>query len=222
MLRRSIAVLILVPAVCLGAAALTAQVRPAAPARVPEPQDVFGFQPGADYKLASHEQIVEYFRALDAASDRIVVEDIGTSTEGRPMILAVISSEANIKNRARHQEIARRLALTRGVDDAQARALAREGKAIVWIDGGLHATEVAGAQHTPELAWWLVTSDSDEARRVRDNVILLLMPSMSPDGRGARASGQGTGGGEGLPPALAGPAAQHVQAAVQPAVPVDA
>ena len=145
MLRRSIAILILVPSVCLGAASLLAQPRQAAaPAKVPEPQDVFGFQPGADYKLASHEQLVEYFRALDAASDRIVVEDIGTSTEGRPMILAVISSEANIKNRARHQEIARRLALARGVDDAQARALAREGKAIVWIDGGLHATEVAG------------------------------------------------------------------------------
>ncbi len=92
-------------------ATLIAQTRTAstAPAKVPEPQDVFGFQPGADYKLASHEQIVEYFRKLDAASDRIVVEDIGKSTQGRPMIMAVISSEANIKNRARYQEIARKL-----------------------------------------------------------------------------------------------------------------
>lgn len=182
MRRRTVASLILIPVVCLLATSLVAQTRRAAPAKVPEPQDVFGFQPGADYKLASHEQLVKYFRALDTASDRIVVEDIGTSTEGRPMIMAVISSEANIKNRARYQEIARRLALTRGVDEAAARALAKEGKAIVWIDGGLHATEVAGAQHTPELAWWLVTSESDEARRVRDNAILLLMPSMNPDG----------------------------------------
>ena len=67
-------------------------------------------------------------------------------------------------------------------DETEARALAKEGKAIVWIDGGLHATEVAGAQHTPELAWWLVTSESDEAKRIRDNAILLLMPSMNPDG----------------------------------------
>ncbi|MDP2320640.1 MAG: M14 family metallopeptidase [Acidobacteriota bacterium] len=156
----------------------------AAPAtsKVPSPEDVFGFQVGADYKLASHEQLVDYFTKLDAASDRIVVENIGKSTLGKPMILAVISSEANIKNRARYQDIARRLAITRGVDEAQARALAKEGKAIVWIDGGLHATEVAGAQHTPELAWWLVTSDSDEAKRVRENTILLLMPSMNPDG----------------------------------------
>ncbi|MGE0039576.1 MAG: M14 metallopeptidase family protein [Vicinamibacterales bacterium] len=155
---------------------------PAAQSRIPEPADVFGFQPGADYKLASHEQILEYFRQLDAASDRIVVEEIGKSTEGRPMIMAIISSEANIRDREKYKDIARRLALVRGVDEAQARALAKEGKAIVWIDGGLHATEVAGAQHTPELAWWLVSSEDDEARRIRENAILLLMPSMNPDG----------------------------------------
>ena len=108
--------------------------------------------PGADYKLASHEQLSSTSATLDAASDRIVVEDIGKSSEGRPMILAVISSEANIKNRARYQEIARKLNLARGVSETEARALAKEGKVIVWIDGGLHATEVAGAQHTPELA----------------------------------------------------------------------
>jgi hypothetical protein len=165
-----------------GAVALGAQSRTATPVRVPEPADVFGFQPGADYKLASHAQIVEYFRKLDAASDRIVVDDIGKSSEGRPMILALISSEPNLKNRARYKEIARRLAHARGVSPDEARALAKEGKAIVWIDGGLHATEVAHAQHTPELAWWLVSSEDDEAKRMRENAILLLMPNMNPDG----------------------------------------
>jgi hypothetical protein len=156
--------------------------RSAGAGRVPEPKDVFGFTPGDDYKLASHAQLVDYFRKLDAASDRIVVEDIGQSVEGRPMILAFISSEANIKNRARYKEIARRLALARGVGETEARALAKEGKAIVWIDGGLHATEVAHAQHTPELAWWLVSSEDDEAKRMREQAILLLMPNMNPDG----------------------------------------
>jgi hypothetical protein len=150
--------------------------------RLPEPRDVFGFRPGDDYKLASHEQIVDFFRRLDTASDRIIVEDIGTSTEGRPLILALISSEANLKNRQRYKEISRRLALARGVEESEARRLAREGRAIVWIDGGLHATETAGAQHTPELASWLVSSDDEEARRVRDQAILLLMPVMNPDG----------------------------------------
>jgi hypothetical protein len=68
---------------------------------VPEPKDVFGFEPGADYKLASHQQLLQYFGKLDAASDRISVERIGKSTQGRDMIVAVISSEANLRNRAR-------------------------------------------------------------------------------------------------------------------------
>jgi murein tripeptide amidase MpaA len=186
-LSRPLVPLILTAALALPAAALVAQNRAGAPAqaataRVPEPKDVFGFAPGDDYKLASHEQIVEYFRKLDAASDRIVVDEIGKSSEGRPMILAAISSEANLRNRARYQEIARQLAIARGVDEPRARAFAKEGRAIVWIDGGLHATEVAGAQHTPELGWWLVASEDEEARRVRENAILLLMPSMNPDG----------------------------------------
>ncbi len=162
------------------AAALT--WAPTGAAQIPEPKEVFGFVPGADYKLASHAELLEYFRQLDASSDRIVVEEIGTSTLGKPMILALISSEANLQNRERYREIARRLALARGVSEREARALAKEGKAIIWIDGGLHATEVAHAQHTPELAWWLVTSEEDEARRIRDNAILLLMPNMNPDG----------------------------------------
>ncbi len=170
---RPLACLALVLALAAPAAAQTA---------IPEPKDVFGFVPGADYKLASHAQLVEYFQRLDAASDRIIVEEIGRSTLGKPMLLALISSEANLANRARYREIARRLATARGTSEAEARALAREGKAIVWIDGGLHATEVAHAQHTPELAWWLVTSEEDEARRIRENTILLLMPNMNPDG----------------------------------------
>jgi hypothetical protein len=155
---------------------------PGATGPVPAPKDVFGFAPGDDYKLASHEQLLDYFAKLDASSDRISVERIGKSSEGRDMIVAIISSEVNLKNRARYQDIARRLSLARGVSEPEARSLSKEGKVIVWIDGGLHATEVAGAQHTPELAWWLVSSESDEAKRVRDNAILVLMPSMNPDG----------------------------------------
>jgi len=127
-------------------------------AEVPAPADVIGFAPGTDYKLARYEAIARYFRALDAASDRVVVEPIGESTLGKPLLLALISSEENLKNRDRYREISRRLALSKDLDENQARALAREGKAIVWIDGGLHATEVAHGQMTPELAYWVATS----------------------------------------------------------------
>ncbi|MGH3441073.1 MAG: M14 family metallopeptidase, partial [Nitriliruptorales bacterium] len=88
---------------------------------------------------------------------------------------------ANIVRLGRLKEISETLARGR-IPEAEARRLAEEGTAIVWIDGGLHSTEVAHAQHTPELAHWLSTDESDEAQRIRDNVILLLMPVMNPDG----------------------------------------
>jgi len=149
---------------------------------VPRPDDVLGFHPGADRKLADYETIVKYFKALDAASDRVIVREIGPTAEGRPMIAAFISSEANLRKLDRYRDISRRLALARGLDDAQARALAAEGRAIVWIDSGLHATEVAPAQHAPELAWRVATEESAEMRRIRDEVILVQVPVMNPDG----------------------------------------
>ncbi|MEO8362311.1 MAG: M14 family metallopeptidase, partial [Vicinamibacteria bacterium] len=169
--------------ITLGApASFALATRPATAAKVPEPKDVFGFKPGEDYKVFTWEQDVDYFKKLDASSDRIVVEEIGKTTLGKPMLLAFISSEINLKNRLRYKEIAKQLALTKGVDEAKARALAQEGKAIVWIDGGMHSTEIANSHSMPELAHWLVTDESAEARRIRDNVILLLMPHLNPDG----------------------------------------
>jgi len=151
-------------------------------AEVPAPADVIGFAPGTDYKLARYEAIAGYFRALDEASDRVAVEPIGESTLGKPLLLALISSEDNLKNRDRYREISRRLALAKDLDENQARALAREGKAIVWIDGGLHATEVAHGQMTPELAYWVATDEGEEAQRIRENTIVLVMVNMNPDG----------------------------------------
>ena len=156
----------------------------AAPAvsQVPTPESVIGWRPGADYKLADYGQISEYFRRLDAASDRLMLTEIGTTAEGRPMMLAIISSEANLRQIDRWKSIARRLAMADGLTDDEARELAKEGKAIVWIDGGLHATEVAHAQHTSLLAHHLVSSEDDEVSRIREDAVILLMPVMNPDG----------------------------------------
>src|SRR5262249_6727159 len=151
-------------------------------ADIPTPQSVFGFRPGDDYKLADYRQIVEYYHKLDAASDRIKVYEIGPTAEGRQMILAIISSEANLAKLERYRDIARRLALARGLEEPEARALAREGRSVVWIDGGLHASEVAHAQHSPELAWKVVSEETEEMKRIRNDVILLQVPVMNPDG----------------------------------------
>src|SRR4026209_2581259 len=120
---------------------------PVAQQTVPTPRDVLGFTPGEDYKLADFRQLQDFFYKLDAASDRVQVYSAGKSTEGNDMLVAVISSEANLQKLDRYKEIGRRLALVRGVSDEEAKAMAREGKAIVWIDNGLHASEVATAQH---------------------------------------------------------------------------
>ena len=155
-------------------------------ADVPPPDAVLGFAPCSDYTLANREAIDAYLQALDRASDRMTLLEIGRSVEGRPLRLAVISSEANLASIDRYRDIAARLARVRGergaLDDETARALAREGRAIVWVDFGLHSSEVAHAQAAPLFAWRMVAGETDELRRIRDEVVLLLMPNMNPDG----------------------------------------
>ena len=147
----------------------------------PAPKAHFGFEPGDDYRLAGYEEVMSYFRQLAAASDRIRLVEFGRSSEGRPMIAAFLSDAANLRQLDKWKEINRRLALGQaGAEEAQ--RLAREGKAIVWIDSGLHATEVAPVQHAPHLAYRMVADESEEARRIRANVILIQIPVINPDG----------------------------------------
>src|SRR4029077_13714012 len=118
---------------CLGVAV------PFAQPTVPAPQSAIGFEACADYKLATYEQIADYFRKLAAAApNRMQLVEIGKTAEGRTQLLAIISSEQNIRQLAHYKEIARTLALGRragGVPlgDDDARQLARDGKAVVWI-----------------------------------------------------------------------------------------
>lgn len=151
--------------------------------RIPSPESVIGFVPGTEHKLATYDQTIDYFKKLDAASDRLTLVDAGTSTQGRTFYFALISSPENLKKVDRHREIARRLSRPEGVSEAQAAALAREGKPLVHIDGGLHSTEVAGPQHTLMLAHNLLTKTNDpQIARILDNVILMLWPTINPDG----------------------------------------
>ena len=149
---------------------------------VPTPESVLGFRPGDDSKLATYEESIEYFRRLDAASDYVQLVDVGRTSEGRPWYLAVISSPANLANLERHRESARRLAYARGLTDAEARRLAAETPAFLDISGGLHASEVAGAQHTIQLAHDLVAGDA-RLRALLDSVVVFLWPSLNPDGQ---------------------------------------
>ncbi|HMD33668.1 MAG TPA: M14 metallopeptidase family protein [Vicinamibacterales bacterium] len=154
---------------------------------VPTPQSVLGWEPCADYKLATYEQIEDYFRKLAGASpERMRLVEMGKTAEGRTQVLGIVSSEANIRQLNKYQDIARKLALgkegERRLTDDEARALAREGKAVVWIDFGLHSTEVAHGQTAPVMVYKAVTDESEEMKTIRDNVIFLLVANMNPDG----------------------------------------
>lgn len=159
---------------------------------IPTPESALGFSVGADFKLASYDQSLAYFRQLDAASDNLQLVEIGRTTGGLPWYVALISSASNLRDAEHYRQIAQQLAHPRDLDDAAARQLARDGKAIVHIDGGLHATESAHAQHTIQLAYDLVSGAGDaEIDAILDNVILLLWPSINPDGQNMVASWYG-------------------------------
>ena len=149
--------------------------------KVTTPKEQLGFSFGDDYQLANYKQLVEYWKKLDQQSDRITLVEIGKSAEGRTMVMAIITSPENHKKLDRYKEIARRLATAEGLTDDQARALAAEGKAVVWIDGGLHATEVLGAQQLMELVYQMVSLNDPETLRILKDVILLATP-VNPDG----------------------------------------
>ena len=151
---------------------------------VPAPESVFGFTAGADYKLATYDQSIEYFKKLAAGSRAIKLVEAGKTSQGRTMYFALISSPKNLANLDRHREIWQRLAHPQGLTDAEAQKLAAEGVALVHIDGGLHATEVAGPQHTPLLAYDLLRKATEPATKAMlDNVVLMLWPTINPDGQ---------------------------------------
>jgi hypothetical protein len=176
--HRSLSWLLLMAATAFGA------VPAAARQSIPTPESALGFEAGADFRLARYEESIDYFRALEAASDHVRLIEVGETSMGRPWTLAVISSPANLANLDRLRAIAQRLAHPAGLTDTEARSLAAEGRTFVDISGGLHASEVAGAQHTIQLAYDLVANaDKPKNRAILDNVVLLLWPSLNPDGQ---------------------------------------
>ena len=167
-------------ATALALTALAAPQHPAA-AQLTTPEEQFGYRLGTDYQLVNYEGLTDYWHLLAEQSDRMTLESIGKTSEGREQWMATITSPANRPNLERYREIARRLAQAEGVSEEEARALAAEGKAVIWIDGGLHANEVLGIQQLMELVWQMVSRDDAETMRFLDDVILLATHA-NPDG----------------------------------------
>jgi hypothetical protein len=167
---------------CTIAAIVLLAVQPAvAQTRLTSPREFLGFDVGADYQLANYRQIAAYWQRLAGESDRMVLDTIGTTAEGRTMLMAIVSAPENIRNLEHFRQISQRLALARDLTDEQAHALAREGRAVVWVDGGLHATEVLGSQQLIEMTWQMVSrTDEETMRMLRDDILLLV--HANPDG----------------------------------------
>lgn len=165
----------------LAGALLTPPAPVQAQQRVTTPREAFGASFGDDYFLATYRQLEAYWRTLARESPRVVVEEIGRTTEGRAHLMAIVTSPENHRNLARYREISHRLAHAEGLTDAEARALAHEGKAVVWIDGGLHSTEVLGAQQLGEMVYQMASRGDEETLRFLDDVIALFVHA-NPDG----------------------------------------
>ncbi len=169
-------------ALFLIAPAAEAQRAQKSAAKTPAPRDLLGFTPGDDRRLASWAQIVDYFKRLDQSSDRMTLEEIGRTTLDRPFVAATFSSPANLARISRFKEIQRRLADPRMITDAQAEELIREGKTIVLITLGIHSTEVGGPLASMNIAYKLASDDSPDTREILDKCIILIVPSLNPDG----------------------------------------
>ncbi|MDQ2889920.1 MAG: peptidase [Gemmatimonadota bacterium] len=158
-----------------------ADVAPSVTSSITTPKQQFGHDIGDDYWLATYDQFAAYWRKLAGESDRMKLVEIGKSEEGRPQLMAIISSPENMKHLARYQEIAQRLAHAEGLTDEQAHALAAEGKAVVWIDGGLHASEVLGPHQLMQTVYDLLARNDVETRRILNDCIILAVHA-NPDG----------------------------------------
>jgi len=151
-------------------------------AKIPRPEDFLGFKVGTDRKLADRQQIVDYFRLLDKASERIVVKEAGKTTLGNPFIYAIITSDKNHQELTRYQRWQQLLADPRKISQDEVERIISQGKAVVMINCSIHASEIGAAQMSMELAYNLASRNDPTTTDILNNVICLLVPMHNPDG----------------------------------------
>jgi len=150
---------------------------------VKSPEEFFGYRMGSDRKIARWDKVVEYFNLLQERSDKILVNDMGPSTEGEPFLEVIISSPENLANLEELREINLKISDPRTLTEEEVKELLTKAKAVVCQSMSLHASEIGGTQMAPELAYDLLTKDDEETRRVLDNVVFVMVPCFNPDGQ---------------------------------------
>jgi hypothetical protein len=182
-LRR--AALLLAVAAPLAAQSIIGPPKKGEPARIatiPTPEKFFGFQMGADRKMAHWDDMVRYYDQLGRLSPRMKVVNMGKTSEGRPFYALFISSPANLAKLDYYRAINARIADPRGISDDSLEALTKAGKAVILQSMSMHSTEIGGSQMAVELVYDLLSRNDAEARSILDNVIAIMIPSFNPDG----------------------------------------
>ena len=149
---------------------------------VPSPKSHFGFNIGDNYRLATFTQTEAYLKKIAAVSKKVKLQVIGKTEEGRNQYMVIVSDPSNLAKLEKYKTISQKLAHAEGLNDEQAKQLAKEGKSVVWIDGGLHATEVTGIHQWIESIYQLITREDEETKRILNSTIILFVHA-NPDGQ---------------------------------------
>ncbi|WP_197496141.1 M14 family zinc carboxypeptidase [Maribacter hydrothermalis] len=150
---------------------------------IPSPESVFGHEVGATYHLINYEQSIDYFMKLAEASNRMEIVQVGHTSEERPWYISVISTPQNLKNLEKFRENNMRIAHPEGLSEENLKELIKDQPVFIDINGGLHAGEIAGSQHTNQFAYELMTMNQEEFKYFFENTILVLWPTLNPDGQ---------------------------------------
>ena len=150
---------------------------------ITSPEQAFGFKPGTDRRLADWVELTKYYKTLSTQSDRIRYEEVGKTTEGRPFVTVTISSAQNIAHLEDYRKIQAALADPRVTNEQQARDLIARGKTVLVVTCNIHSTEIASSQSAAEFAYRLATGETPELKAILDNVIIVIVPSLNPDGQ---------------------------------------
>ena len=154
-----------------------------ASARVPSPKQHFGTIIGAPGVMHHADEVYGYFRALAKATPRVRVEKVGTTEEGRDIVLAVIADDETMRHLDRYRALLARLADPRTVSASEVDKVVAQAKPIYYLNAGLHSTEMGSPEMVMELAYRLAVSDEPSIQRIRDHVITIINPVSEPDGR---------------------------------------
>jgi hypothetical protein len=148
------------------------------------PEQFFGFRMGTDNKLARWDRIVEYMKAAAASSDRVRFRELGRTSDNNPFVALEISAPETLRNLDRYKQLERKLYFQAGApSDAERDEIFRQGKLVLLITCSIHATEIGASQMSVELVHRLATEDSPAVKKILDNVIFVLVPSLNPDGQ---------------------------------------